>query len=801
MKNDHYDTEKIRNIILLILCVMLMAGIGMMNIVGNKEEDREIEQTEQNNKEENTNSDQNEYAEDVAAGITEGEVLRLMSYLYADAASQETLPVAEGMADIAEQTEFLPEMNATVLAGYWNSGNFNLDKMMDCADFRELLTNVCNAESINLLTVIEQLPERLKSARETDLLYADEFWMIYDVLREEIGKVDADRKLPVNKTLLVFDNSVPNRLIDENGNKYSYSGEKTGRENSAEANAFEGKCILAICSGSKILKITGESENAVCVPNAWVIKADNSQIELFAYGFRKTIETEFPLEQEISNTVCDITIRNGKITQVLCKPGKIEGKVLMTSADFIEIEGYGRLNLTENFRIYKIYGDLAQEKTGRILVGYSVADFVVEDGKLCAALIKEPVKTDNIRVLLSTNGYKSHYHSKVVLTADREFTVTQGGETKYCSAGTEVSFEAKKEWKKDERIYINTVGGEGKIKLLSVNRSYGNPVYRGSIEIAATEDGLLLVNELSLEEYLYAVIPSEMPTSYGVEALKVQAVCARSYAFNQMMSSRFQMYGAHVDDSVSCQVYNNVEENESSILAVKETNGLVAAYDGNVITAYYYSTSCGQTAYYEEVWENSSPLPYLVGRIQNSEQEQKDFSAEDVFRAFLSETDLKTYDSDFSWYRWKVELSAKELLARVKDTCDMDKITGVQVTKRGKSGIALELTVYGKAGKQSVEKVYSYQTAIRKFLAPEDNVLVRKDGSTVEGMSMLPSGFFVLDCEMKDGIVEAVKILGGGYGHGTGMSQNGVKSLIADGKSFEEILQYYYQGTDIVFLY
>ena len=61
--------------------------------------------------------------------------------------------------------------------------------------------------------------------------------------------------------------------------------------------------------------------------------------------------------------------------------------------------------------------------------------------------------------------------------------------------------------------------------------------------------GLLIVNELPLEEYLYAVIPSEMPTYYGLEPLKVQAVCARSYAYKHLVANNLSKYGAHVDDS------------------------------------------------------------------------------------------------------------------------------------------------------------------------------------------------------------------------------------------------------------
>lgn len=75
------------------------------------------------------------------------------------------------------------------------------------------------------------------------------------------------------------------------------------------------------------------------------------------------------------------------------------------------------------------------------------------------------------------------------------------------------------------------------------------PVYSGRLEISREDDGLVLVNELYLEDYLKHVVPSEMPVSYEKEALKAQAVCARTYAYRQIQGNSYKEYGAHVDDS------------------------------------------------------------------------------------------------------------------------------------------------------------------------------------------------------------------------------------------------------------
>lgn len=104
-----------------------------------------------------------------------------------------------------------------------------------------------------------------------------------------------------------------------------------------------------------------------------------------------------------------------------------------------------------------------------------------------------------------------------------------------------------------------------------------------------------MVNELPLENYLCKVVPSEMPASYQKEALKAQAICARSYAYRQIMDYAYPEYQAHVNDSTDYQVYNNSASQQAATEAVQETAGKVLKYNGNIITAYYYSTSCGKT--------------------------------------------------------------------------------------------------------------------------------------------------------------------------------------------------------------
>ena len=142
---------------------------------------------------------------------------------------------------------------------------------------------------------------------------------------------------------------------------------------------------------------------------------------------------------------------------------------------------------------------------------------------------------------------------------------------------------------------IREFSSDKKISIRSLERSQGVPAYEGIIELRNTAEGIVIINELSVEKYLKAVVPSEMPASYELEALKAQAVCARSYAYQQMEKYGYPEYEAHVNDSTDYQLYGNVKNHEKTNQAISETKGQVVYYHDEIATTYYYSTSCGET--------------------------------------------------------------------------------------------------------------------------------------------------------------------------------------------------------------
>lgn len=569
-----------------------------------------------------------------------------------------------------------------------------------------------------------------------------------------------------------------------------------------------------------------QNETLMVLENVWIVSGKDAEITYFDEGQQITVKTARKLSESIENVIGDITMKGDTVQKVKLKPDRISGKVIAIDDKNIQVERDGTVHaypVSDAFKVYRDKGGLKALSINDILVGYDNVDFVLGDEELCAGIVKKDLEIHNIRVLLNDSNYEDVLHTSLQFTCTSNYTVKAGKETKEYKAGKKITVKPSSKVLSSGRITVTPEKKSGKIKLLNVKRTCGSPAYRGILEISKYEDKLTAVNELPMEEYLYAVIPSEMPTNYGAEALKVQAVCARTYAYKQLMQNHFSQYGAHIDDSVASQVYNNIAEDANSIKAVKATYGEVLLSNGNVIETYYFSTSWGCTADAKDVWL-SEETEYLGGRLQlckGSEEEitDYDFSAERDFIKFLNNKKQKTYDSPFPWYRWNVTIKAEDLKTSIEKSLksryevnpnliltlsngtyqstpieSVGIIKEIEIGNRTKSGLINELIIKGSDATIKVCSEYN----IRLLLAPLKATIKRNDKSKVEGLSMLPSAFFMVTYDKEH---HAFTFKGGGYGHGVGMSQNGVKTMTESGFNYSSILQHYYNGTTIGNLY
>ncbi len=543
---------------------------------------------------------------------------------------------------------------------------------------------------------------------------------------------------------------------------------------------------------------TPENTTPRVLQNVWIISSGENSITFLGEGEQQTLSTKGKVQGTLQNCVGDLTVKDGEILSLVLKPDKVSAKVLRADENGMELEGYGVLPLAEGFKVYRLYDGIGEEPTGKVLVGSKENEFILEDGKICAALLLEEPKIEKIRVLIGTEGYKGYYHEKVEVTADCGFTVSYGEKEQHFEKGEICTFSKETMKQGEERRVIAPDEPEGKITFRNLKRAGGPPSYRGTLEVEKREQGFLVVNEVTMEEYLYAVLPSEMPSDFGAEALKAQAICARSYAYMELMQNRYAQYGAHVDDSVACQVYNNTGETEQSVLAVKDTYGQVLFFEGDVAKCYYFSTSSGHTASAADVWENGEETAYLQGK-------------------------QSTYDSESPWYRWQIFLPLAELEKDISDTLraryavvpeqiltydaatdsflskpvgELGELKGIQVFERGTGGITTKLLVIGSRGVFLVKNEYN----IRSVLSPAGQTIYRENGAETMGAALLPSAFV----ELQKGIYKeetGYLVKGGGYGHGVGMSQCGADAMAKAGYSCEEIMAEYYPGTELGFIY
>ncbi len=565
--------------------------------------------------------------------------------------------------------------------------------------------------------------------------------------------------------------------------------------------------LRAYVKGSELLTVIevlpGEHE----LENVWVMESTDGMLQCFYHQVVFQTESERPVERE---RVADLTFRDGMAVDTQEKNEKIHGKLLWVSEDELEIEGEGVYPIAEGMEVYKLYGSL-KTLTGRDLkIGYEDTDYVIAKGKVCACLVSQDEKADRIRVLLKNTVKNSDYFDKVELSVDGE--TIRIGESDLSSG--------------ERRTYRSSALTD-KITVKADGMERQDNAYRGTIECYRCDEGLVLINELPLEEYLYAVVPSEMPASYPLESLKAQAVCARTYAYSYILRAGLPEVGAHVDDTTAYQVYHNSSENAASTTAVKETDGVLLTYQGEPAQNYYYSTSCGvgtDTA----VWKSggAEATPYIQSVRMNrdaytdrSRQEEGErLRDEEAFREFITSVDEKDLEKDEPWYRWKYTVEktdADEMLSRIRKRYksspesvltktegdyyvsqpieELGVIHSLDIVRRGAGGVADELVIETDTGTYKILAEYN----IRSVLCDGQSEVIRQDESTVVPTSLLPSGFFIIECSKKGENMVGYTVIGGGYGHGVGMSQNGARALGTQGASFQDILQFYFTGCQV----
>ena len=525
--------------------------------------------------------------------------------------------------------------------------------------------------------------------------------------------------------------------------------------------------------------------------NVYVTNIEDNTITANMYGNIKKFNSG-KIAEDVTGCLCDITVEDGKIVGVNTKTDVVSGKVLSVSQDSVEIEGYGSVKLDEDFIMYEKENSLISNYSS-IIVGYALQDFIVADGEVCGAIKNKPLQADNIRVIIKTSGFRDIFFNEAVFCADSGMIVETGEESYETAPGETVVFNPDTEDFNEGRIKLIPKSGE--IQFQSVNRGIGTPSYGGTLEVSLYDEGIVVVNEVGIEDYLKKVVPSEMPSGFNLEALKCQAVCARSYAYTELSNNYYSAYGAHIDDSIQFQVYNNSQRAESTDTAVDETAGQVLSYNGEVVKTYYYSTSCGSTTDVT-LWGNTTEnYPYFVAECVGGVDRGLTLTVESEFNTFIKGENEADYDYDCTLYRWSMEESVKEIsegFARSTGK-SVGNIKDIEVLERVNGGAAVKVKVTGDKG----ETVIDSESAIRAAFGNANVDMNTKSGTT--RYANLPSTFCVFEKVTEGKKLTGFKITGGGYGHGIGMSQNAANKM-AESMTYAQILEFFYRGTTLTLI-
>lgn len=276
-----------------------------------------------------------------------------------------------------------------------------------------------------------------------------------------------------------------------------------------------------------------------------------------------------------------------------------------------------------------------------------------------------------------------------------------------------------------------------KIALRDLQTTIDGKEYFGGVKLVKVGESFTVINLVPLEEYLRGVVPEEMSWSYPVEALKAQAVAARSFALKNR--DKHESEGFDLCATTHCQVYSGVKNFEAVNAAIDSTRGEVLTYKDKLIDTSFHADCGGMTENASDVWGRA--LPYLVA----------------VKEKFKSDEP------------WTIKVSAKDF--------GVDKIKNVKLSKLKVGRAASDRTSSGR--------VRSAQINGEKFT-----------GSELRQKFSLPSTLF--DMKLDKG---EIIFTGYGRGHGVGMSQRGAKYYAASGWSYEKILTHYYTGTELKKLY
>lgn len=423
----------------------------------------------------------------------------------------------------------------------------------------------------------------------------------------------------------------------------------------------------------------------------------------------------------------------------------------------------------------------------------------------CAVVPLKPVQEEPVvKVILFSGVQEFTFHS----SGGFYYTTSQGSPG-YLDAGTLYQFVAN-----DRGIHLKSgdrslemlpsmvslrserQGVECEISHLIVRRGnepqwQGGRRYRGVLEIRRQSEGNLSgVLRLPMEEYLCGVVPSEIGGTAPMDAIKAQAVAARTETLSALEDRRYAGEYHDICSDVMCQVFTGTTNATSRTnQAVMETRGIAMLYQGKYIGAFYASNCGGHTEHSENAWKSRGYLPYCRGVSDAGQSFRLNLSREDHFKQWIHMMPDSYCNPNNpgipEWakrrFRWERRVDAEDIqkwLARRQQ--DIGRIESIKPLQRGVSGRLMALEFRGERG----SCIVGPELEIRRVFQP-----------------MLSSAAFIIEPEGGGRYPRSFLIRGAGSGHGVGMCQVGAMGMAGRGYSYEQILRHYYAGVKLQKVY
>ncbi len=351
------------------------------------------------------------------------------------------------------------------------------------------------------------------------------------------------------------------------------------------------------------------------------------------------------------------------------------------------------------------------------------------------------------------------------------------------------------------------------------------PLYRGSIEISrgssTAAQRVNLVNIIEVESYVRGVVANESIASFHIEALKSQATAARGYAVANIGNYIARGYPFDIVDSSTSQVYRGViSEHPNAIAATDATTGLVASYQGRIISALYSSSFGGYSDSNHWIFNlpagqlpGTNVTPYLIGIFDGAgpPPDLTDAANRQFFWTTINTSQPNNYAYDMCGYvnnrfsRWRITIPASDIKSRLAGRSVLisgdtsGDITGIEVLQRmtGSNRIA-QVRITLTSGVVEVRGWDNLRNVIGKAPSAGTSPGAPCGSTTIAASFVLTNPALVETVMNPDGVtVASIISTGGGWGHNVGMSQYGAHGRGLAGQTYLQILKTYYQGVDI----